>query len=135
MISLFKRIFKETKEPEDLELIEQMFEIKKQFESINLEVQNGLKSELVEEQIAVVDKALEELPRLDNVVRALPPPKDEHRRRYLAYLPEVFTAYVLFCRHCKASLIQNNHNESKLAMSYLKEAIRLLKEAHRKFKL
>ena len=133
MIRLVKRLFIEP--DEDPALIDQMLKLTQQFGRIHLEVQNGLRSGPVEEQIVVIDKALKELPSLEREVRSLFAPIAEWRRRYLGYFSEVIATYILFCERCKTSLIENESNEAKFAMSYRKEAIRLLKEAQRNFKL
>lgn len=135
MVGFIKRLLRGPEEPEDPRVIEPIFEIKTQFDDIHSQVQNGLKSQLVEEQIAAVDKALKELPRLGQRIEALPPFKSERRQQYFTYFVNAVTSYELFCKHCKASLENNDQWEAATAMRHLKEATRLLKEAQKIIKM
>jgi len=128
MLNFIKRLFGEPEEGDDLEWLQRVWELKRQFDDINLAVQNAMMGDSVEDLLGAFDRASTEMPELLRKLEALPP-KSERRRRSFTVFLEGLTAYKLACDYSKKSLEENDDVAYRHAVKHMKDAGQLMKQA------
>ncbi len=128
MVNFIKRLFRES---EDTQWIGQVAEIKRQFDDINLGVQNAVIRESVEAQIGALGKVSVELPGLLRKLEAFPSLKSKRGQEYLAYFREGLTDYLIACQYYMKGLEDDNQMAIVHAAEHMKEAVTMMKKAQR----
>jgi len=128
MVNFIKRLFGESEDPE---WIGQVAKIKRQFDDINLGVQNAVMRGSVEAQLGALGKASVELPGLLRKLEALLSLKSKRRQEPLAYFREGLTDYLVACQYYKKGLEDNNQMAIVNAAEHMKEAVKMMKKAQK----
>jgi hypothetical protein len=115
-----------SKEMREQEWFKQVDKFKRQFDGINSEVQEALKSGKFRKMVSAMHRASDEMPELLRKLESLTPPKVEWEESW-TYFIEGLTGYLLSCRYYERGLLEHDESAISHAIGHMEEAVKLLK--------
>ena len=132
MAGFIKKLHKQSEEPEDTRWQDRVSKLKKQFNDVNLEVQNAARSNNVGLLLRVFDRALTAVPKIIRKLEGLSP-KGEQQQDACAIFLEGLNSYLLACQHYKKSILEDSEHDYNRANTHMSDAGQLIKEAVKLF--
>ena len=133
MANVLKRLFGESKTPEDPNWFKQVDQLKSKFDDINSEVMYAMKTESTMYLLPAFDRVESDVPELIQKLESLPP-QLEKRRQSWAFFIQALKTYLLSCQHLKKSLEEYDEQSYKQGIKLMKDAGQLLKQGQKMLK-